>query len=65
MDSAALGSAAARRDQSAVLISELGWASEHTRRVVISQRYDWLSFEQIGRRLERSAEVVRKSGPAH
>jgi RNA polymerase sigma-70 factor, ECF subfamily len=71
------GGQAAREEQAAALLSALGRIPEHYRPVVVWHQYDRLTFDEIGRRLGRSAESARKlwtralvrlsqeSGPAH
>jgi RNA polymerase sigma-70 factor (ECF subfamily) len=59
-DSATPGAAAMRREQSAALIAALERIPEDYRRVVIWYQYERLTFEQIGERLGRSADAVRK-----
>jgi RNA polymerase sigma-70 factor, ECF subfamily len=59
-DSATPGTAAMRREQSAVLSAALERIPEDYRRVVIWYQYDRLTFEQIGERLGRSGDAIRK-----
>jgi RNA polymerase sigma-70 factor (ECF subfamily) len=59
-DSATPGGAAVRREQVAALMAALGRIPEDYRRVVVWYQYDRLTFEEIGERLGRSAEAVRK-----
>jgi RNA polymerase sigma-70 factor, ECF subfamily len=59
-DSVTPGAAAVRREQSAALIAALGRIPEDYRRVVVWYQYDRLTFEEIGQRLGRSAEAIRK-----
>jgi RNA polymerase sigma-70 factor (ECF subfamily) len=59
-DSATPGGAALRREQIAALMAALGQIPEDYRRVVVWYQYDRLTFEEIGERLGRSAEAVRK-----
>ena len=71
------GGQAVREEQAAALSSALGRIPEHYRRVVVWHQYDRLTFDEIGRRLGRSAESVRnlwsralvrlsqELGPAH
>jgi RNA polymerase sigma-70 factor, ECF subfamily len=54
------GTAAVRGEQIAALMAALGRMPEDYRRVVVWHQYDRLTFEEIGRRLGRSAEAVRK-----
>jgi RNA polymerase sigma-70 factor (ECF subfamily) len=54
------GGAAARREQVATLFAALGRLGETHRQVVLWYQYDRLTFEEIGRRLGRSAEAARK-----
>ena len=41
-------------------MAALGRIPEHYRQVVVWHQYDRLTFEEIGRRLGRSAESARK-----
>jgi RNA polymerase sigma factor (sigma-70 family) len=59
-DSETPGSRAVRREQTAALMAALGRIPEDYRRVVVLYQYDRLTFEEIGRRLDRSAEAARK-----
>jgi RNA polymerase sigma-70 factor (ECF subfamily) len=59
-DSATPGTAAVRGEQAAALLAALGRIPEDYRRVVVWHQYDQLTFEEIGVRLGRSAEAVRK-----
>jgi len=59
-DSLTPGDAAVRREQTAALMAALGRIPEDYRRVVVWHQYDRLTFEEIGRRLDRSAEAIRK-----
>jgi RNA polymerase sigma-70 factor, ECF subfamily len=59
-DSATPGGAAVRREQVAALMAALGRIPEDYRRVVVWYQYDRLTFEEIGERLGRSSEAVRK-----
>jgi RNA polymerase sigma-70 factor (ECF subfamily) len=59
-DSVTPGGAAVRREQIAALMAALGRIPEDYRRVVVWYQYDRLTFEEIGERLGRSAEAVRK-----
>jgi RNA polymerase sigma-70 factor (ECF subfamily) len=59
-DSATPGAAAVRREQMAALLAALGRIPEDYRRVVVWHQYERLTFEQIGQRLGRSADAVRK-----
>jgi RNA polymerase sigma-70 factor (ECF subfamily) len=54
------GTHAERREGEAALRSALGRLSEDHRRVVVWHQYDGLTFEEIGQRLDRSAEAARK-----
>jgi RNA polymerase sigma-70 factor (ECF subfamily) len=54
------GALAARREQTAALMVALGRIPEDYRRVVLWHQYDRLTFQEIGRRLDRSAEAARK-----
>ncbi len=51
---------AARHEQAAALVMALERIPENYRRVVLWYQYDRLTFEEIGRRLDRSAEAARK-----
>jgi DNA-directed RNA polymerase specialized sigma24 family protein len=51
---------AVHREQAAALLAALGRIPEHYRRVVIWHQYDRLTFAEICRRLDRSAESARK-----
>jgi RNA polymerase sigma-70 factor (ECF subfamily) len=51
---------AMRREQSEALLAALGRLRENYRQVVIWHQYDGLTFEEIGERLDRSAEAARK-----
>ena len=59
-DSATPGARAVRQEQAAALMAALGRIPEHYRQVVVWHQYDRLTFEEIGRRLGRSAESARK-----
>ncbi len=59
-DSLTPGAAAVRREEVAALMAALGRIPEDYRHVVVWHQYDRLTFEQIGRRLGRSAESIRK-----
>ena len=59
-DSVSPSTNAARRERAAALMTALGRIPEDSRRVVLWYQYDRLSFEEIGRRLDRSAEAARK-----
>jgi RNA polymerase sigma-70 factor, ECF subfamily len=59
-NSATPGTAAMRREQSAALMAALERIPEDYRRVVIWYQYDRLTFEQIGERLGRSGDAIRK-----
>jgi RNA polymerase sigma-70 factor, ECF subfamily len=59
-DSASPSSAAAQREQAAALQSALGRIPEDYRRVIVWYQYDQHTFEEIGRRLDRSPEAARK-----
>ncbi len=59
-DSMTPGDAAVRGEQTAALMAALGRIPDDYRRVVVWHQYDRLTFEEIGRRLDRSAEAVRK-----
>jgi RNA polymerase sigma-70 factor (ECF subfamily) len=59
-DSATPGGAAVRRERIAALMAALARLPEDYRRVVVWYQYDQLTFEEIGTRLNRSAEAVRK-----
>ena len=60
-DSATPGTAAIRREQSAALLAAvLERISEDYRRVVVLHQYERLTFEEIGERLGRSADAIRK-----
>jgi RNA polymerase sigma-70 factor, ECF subfamily len=59
-DSATPGGAAVRREQVTALMAALGRIPEDYRRVVVWYQYDRLTFDEIGQRLGRSAEAVRK-----
>jgi RNA polymerase sigma-70 factor (ECF subfamily) len=59
-DSATPGTAAMRSEQSAALIAALERIADDYRRVIIWYQYERLTFEQIGERLGRSADAVRK-----
>jgi RNA polymerase sigma-70 factor (ECF subfamily) len=59
-DSATPGGVAVRREQIAALMAALRRLPEDYRRVVVWYQYDRLTFEEIGTRLNRSAEAVRK-----
>jgi RNA polymerase sigma-70 factor (ECF subfamily) len=54
------GAAAVHKEQTAALVAALGRIPDDYRRVVVWHQYDRLTFEQIGLRLGRSAEAVRK-----
>jgi RNA polymerase sigma-70 factor (ECF subfamily) len=54
------GNQAAHREQVAALMAALERIPEDYRRVVLWHQYDRLTFEEIGRRLGRSAEAARK-----
>jgi RNA polymerase sigma-70 factor (ECF subfamily) len=51
---------AAGREQAAALMAALERIPEDYRRCVVWYQYDRLTFEEIGRRLDRSAEAARK-----
>ena len=51
---------AAHREQAAALLAALGRMPEEYRRVIVWHQYDQHTFEEIGRRLDRSAEAARK-----
>jgi RNA polymerase sigma-70 factor, ECF subfamily len=51
---------AARHEQATALMVALDRIPEDYRRVVLWYQYDRLTFEEIGRRLDRSAEAARK-----
>jgi RNA polymerase sigma-70 factor, ECF subfamily len=59
-DSASPSTAAAQREQAAALESALGRIPEDYRRVIVWYQYDQHTFEEIGRRLDRSPEAARK-----
>ncbi len=59
-DSATPGTAAMRGEQSAALIAALERIPEDYRRVVVWHQYEQLTFEEIGERLGRSADAIRK-----
>jgi RNA polymerase sigma-70 factor (ECF subfamily) len=59
-DTATPGGAAVRHEQVAALMAALGRIPEDYRRVVVWYQYDRLTFDEIGQRLGRSAEAVRK-----
>ena len=59
-DSVTPGARAVREEQAAALLAALGRIPEHYRQVVVWHQYDRLTFEEIGRRLGRSAESARK-----
>jgi RNA polymerase sigma-70 factor (ECF subfamily) len=59
-DSVTPGGAAVCREQIAALMAALARIPEDYRRVVVWYQYDRLTFEEIGNRLGRSAEAVRK-----
>jgi RNA polymerase sigma-70 factor (ECF subfamily) len=59
-DSATPGTAAIRREQSAGLLAALERIPEDYRRVVVLHQYERLTFEEIGERLGRSADAIRK-----
>ncbi len=59
-DSATPGAAAVRREQSAALLAALERIPEDYRRVVVWHQSEQLTFEQIGERMGRSADAVRK-----
>jgi RNA polymerase sigma-70 factor, ECF subfamily len=51
---------AARQEQSTALMAALERLPENYRRVVVWYQYERLTFDEIGRRLDRSAEAARK-----
>jgi RNA polymerase sigma-70 factor (ECF subfamily) len=51
---------AERRERSAELLAALERLSAEHRRVIVWRQYDQLTFEEIGRRLDRSADAARK-----
>jgi RNA polymerase sigma-70 factor (ECF subfamily) len=59
-DSPTPGAAAVRREQIEGLMAALARLPEDYRHVVVAHQYDRLSFDEIGRRLGRSPEAVRK-----
>jgi RNA polymerase sigma-70 factor, ECF subfamily len=59
-ESATPGAAAVRREQSAALMGALGRIPDDYRRVVVWYQYDRLDFAEIGQRMGRSTEAVRK-----
>jgi len=60
-DSAATpATVAQRREQTEVILAALGRLRAEHRRVIVWRQYDQLTFEEIGRRLDRSAEAARK-----
>ncbi len=59
-DSASPSTAAAKREQAAALQSALSRIPEDYRRVIVWYQYDQRTFEEIGRRLDRSPEAARK-----
>jgi RNA polymerase sigma-70 factor, ECF subfamily len=59
-DSGSPSTAAAKREQAAALQSALGRIPDDYRRVIIWYQYDQHTFEEIGRRLDRSPEAARK-----
>jgi RNA polymerase sigma-70 factor, ECF subfamily len=59
-DSVTPGGAAVRGEQGAALLAALARIRDDYRQVVVWHQYDQLTFEQIGQRLGRSAEAIRK-----
>jgi RNA polymerase sigma-70 factor, ECF subfamily len=59
-DLASPSSNAVHREQAEALIAALGRIPEDYRRVIVWYQYDQYTFEEIGRRLDRSAEAARK-----
>jgi RNA polymerase sigma-70 factor, ECF subfamily len=59
-DSASPSTVAAKREQAAALQSALGRIPDDYRRVIVWYQYDQHTFEEIGRRLDRSPEAARK-----
>jgi RNA polymerase sigma-70 factor (ECF subfamily) len=59
-DSASPSKAAANREQAAAIQSALGRIPDDYRRVIVWYQYDQHTFEEIGRRLDRSPEAARK-----
>lgn len=51
---------AARQEQATALMAALERLPENYRRVVVWYQYERLTFDEIGRRLDRSAEAARK-----
>jgi RNA polymerase sigma-70 factor (ECF subfamily) len=60
VDPVTLGTRTVQRERVAVLVDALGRLLEDYRYVVLSHQYDLLTFEEIGQRLGRSAEAIRK-----
>jgi RNA polymerase sigma-70 factor (ECF subfamily) len=59
-DSGSPGSNAARQEWAEALMAALERIPEDYRRVIVWYQYDQHTFEEIGRRLNRSAEAARK-----
>ena len=59
-DSASPSMNAVRREQAADLMTALARMSDDYRRVIVWYQYDQHTFEEIGRRLGRSADAARK-----
>ena len=57
-DVASPSSHAANREQAEALLAALARVPEEYRRVIVWHQYDQHTFEEIGRRLERSAEAA-------
>jgi RNA polymerase sigma-70 factor, ECF subfamily len=59
-DSVTPGTHAARKEQATALMVGLGRLPEDYQQVVVWYQYDRLTFEEIGRRMGRSADAARK-----
>ncbi len=59
-DSGSPSTNAVRQEQAAALMAAMGRIPEDYRRVIVWYQYDQHTFEEIGRRLDRSAEAARK-----
>jgi RNA polymerase sigma-70 factor (ECF subfamily) len=59
-DWATPGGVAVRQEQTIALMAALGRIPAHYQRVVVWYQYDRLTFEQIGEKLNRSADAARK-----